>query len=162
MRQQWSRWIFVLGEHNLLHHFDRIVHVPLYKSSSCGGPAYPPLQCHQAHTHQKEMMEVRSVEVTLGQIQSRWSFHTGRSQIPPPPLILYLHGFDYLLRSPCSALLLHYLVRKCILVAEPIVVEQTRHWCKQLIMVHTYTCSFLFTYFDMPQNGVPLWLVINV
>ena len=41
-----------------------------------------------------------------------------------------------------SALLFHYQVRKCILVAEPIVVKQRRHWCKQFIMVHTYTCSF--------------------
>ena len=59
--------------------------------------------------------------VTLGRIQSTWSFHAILSQLSPSSSISM--GFDYLIQSPCSALLFHHLVRKCILVAEPIVVK---------------------------------------
>ena len=65
-------------------------------------------------------------------------------KVPNVPLILYFHGVW--LSPPFT--MFHYLVRKFILVVKAIVVEQRRHWYKQLHMVHTYTCSFLFTYFE--------------
>ena len=58
--------------------------------------------------------------------------------LPPHPLFprgLIISSTHHV----CSVLLFYYLVRKYILVAEPIVVKQRRHWCKQFILVHSYT-----------------------
>ena len=93
-------------------------------------------------------------KVTLGQIQSTWSFHARWSQISHTSSISM--GFDCLLQSPCSVLLFHYLVRKFILVAEPIVVKQRRHWYKQFIMVtHTHV---LLVYILVELLRPPYWL----
>ena len=72
---------------------------------------------------------IRHFKVILYQIQSTWSFHFRWSHISHSSSISM--GFDYLLQSPYSVLLFHYLVRTFILVA-----KQRRHWCKQFIMVH--------------------------
>ena len=69
-------------------------------------------------------------------------------------------GFDYILQSPCSGLLFHYLVRKFTLVAEPIVVKQWRHWCKQFIMVqcttHTHVPS-CYVFWTLTCHKMSLW-----
>ena len=81
---------------------------------------------------------IRHFKVTLGQIQSTWSFHSRWSQISHSSSISM--GFNYLLQSPCSVLLLHYLDSNSVL------------WYTH---THVPSCLHILN-FNMPQNGVLL------
>ena len=132
-RQKWYRWIWVWGEQPSATSFVSLIILVWWTgiSSSAVSPGIVP---YPLERDDGGIQFIRHFKVILDQIQSTWSFHSRWSHISHSSSISM--GFDYLLQSPYSVLLFHYLVKTFILVAKPIVVKQRRHWCKQFIMVH--------------------------
>ena len=77
-------------------------------SSSSVSPGIVPYPLERDDGDQTRLL-IRHFKVTLGQIQSTWSFHARWSHIFQSSSISM--EFDYLLQSPCFALLFPYLAR---------------------------------------------------
>ena len=124
--QQWSRWIFVLGENNFLQHFDGIVHVLIILvwwtgviSSFSVSPGIVP------YPLERDDRSIGLVSNLSGISNSLLVKFSPRYPPPPPTHPLFPRGLIISHRSPCSAFLFHYLVGKF-------------NWCKQFIMVRTH------------------------